>query len=366
MTLKRLLILFLFIPLIGFSQTGANSFTINGKLTGYDEGTSIKLVANGATTDLAVGKLQKGSFVLKGSLAEPILCFLIIGDNTPVEIYVENSTMTFIGDKKQPEKPIFNGSASHLDFKEFTGAILPILGQLNSLASTINSMVPGPDRDGLLKIYYATQENIQKEIDKFINAKPSSVVAPFVLQATSQFYDNPLLLEKRFLSLSPDVRKMTEAKKLESFINLAKIGAVGTQSLDFSQPDTIGKPVSLSSFHGKYVLVDFWASWCGPCRNENPNVVSNYQRFKNKNFTVLGISLDKPGQKDKWIKAIHEDSLTWTHVSDLQYWSNEAAKLYHVAQIPRNFLIDPNGKIIGKDLRGPALEAKLCELLGCN
>ena len=366
MLLKRLLILLFLTPALAFSQTSANGFVINGKLTGYEEGTDVKLILNGASTDLAVAKLQKGSFVLKGTLVEPSLCFLMVGDNTPFEIFVENSTISFIGDKNRAENPIVSGSASHKDFKEFTGAFMPILGQLNSLASTINSMIPGPDRDGLLKVYYATQDNIQKEIDKFIKAKPSSPVSPFVLQSTSQFYDDALLLERRFLSLDASVRNTAEGKKLENFINTAKIGAVGTQSLDFTQADTTGKQVALSSFRGKYVLMDFWASWCGPCRNENPNVVSNYLRFKDKNFTVLGISLDKPGQKEKWLKAIHEDSLVWTHVSDLQFWSNEAAKLYRVSSIPRNFLIDPNGKIIGKDLRGPALEAKLCEIFGCN
>ena len=137
-------------------------------------------------------------------------------------------------------------------------------------------------------------------------------------------------------------------------------------AMEFTQPDTTGTPVALSSFRGKYVLVDFWASWCGPCRQENPNVVETFNKFNTKNFTVLGVSLDRPGQKSKWIDAIHEDKLTWTHVSDLKFWDNEAAKLYKVQSIPQNILLDPDGKIIAKNLRGPALEAKLCEILGCN
>jgi peroxiredoxin len=113
-------------------------------------------------------------------------------------------------------------------------------------------------------------------------------------------------------------------------------------------------------------LLDFWASWCGPCRQENPTVVQNYHKFKDKNFTVLGVSLDRPGQKAKWLQAIHADNLTWTHVSDLQFWNNAVAQQYRVQSIPQNFLIGPDGKIVAKNLRGPDLESKLCEVLGCN
>jgi peroxiredoxin len=153
-------------------------------------------------------------------------------------------------------------------------------------------------------------------------------------------------------------------KELESYITFAKIGAVGSDAIEFTQNDEKGNPVSLSQFRGKYVLVDFWASWCKPCRLENPNVVKTFNRFKNKNFTVLGVSLDQA--KEPWLKAIDLDKLTWTHVSDLQFWNNAVAQLYHVQSIPQNFLVDPAGKIVAKDLRGEDLDRKLCELLGCS
>lgn len=140
-------------------------------------------------------------------------------------------------------------------------------------------------------------------------------------------------------------------------------GWIGKTAPEIALPDKDGKEVKLSSFRGQYVLVDFWASWCGPCRMENPNVVAAYAKYKNRNFTILGVSLDKPGQKEKWLQAVEDDKLTWTHVSDLKYWDSPVVPLYKIEGIPFNVLVDPSGKIIAENLRGADLEKKLGEVL---
>lgn len=142
-----------------------------------------------------------------------------------------------------------------------------------------------------------------------------------------------------------------------------KSGWVGKEAPEIALPDVNGNIIKLSSFRGKYVLVDFWASWCSPCRHENPNVVKAYNEFKDKNFTILGVSLDKPGEKDKWMKAIKDDNLTWPQVSELKYWDSEVVLLYNIEGIPYNVLVDPSGKVIAEGLRGDALEAKLQQVL---
>jgi len=166
--------------------------------------------------------------------------------------------------------------------------------------------------------------------------------------------------EARLNMISPKAKENYFGRIALKTIDDSNVGSIGSSALDFTQKDVNNNDVALSSYRGKYVLLDFWASWCGPCRQENPNVLKAYQKFKDKNFTVLGVSLDRA--KDPWLKAIKDDRLEWTHVSDLKFWSNEVAVKYKIQSIPQNYLLDPNGVIIGKNLRGEELQSRLEEL----
>ena len=200
-------------------------------------------------------------------------------------------------------------------------------------------------------------------IKRFILSNPDSYLSLIALYSVDGPSPDAFELDSLYNTLSPAIKSTESAHVFKTALEPLKHTAPGVMAPDFTQNDVNGVPVKLSSFRGKYVLVDFWASWCGPCREENPNVVKVYNKYKDKNFTIIGVSLDRATGKDDWLAAIKNDGLVWTQVSDLKYWSNEAAALYYVSSIPSNFLIGPDGKIIAKDLRGDDLDAKLKEVL---
>ena len=368
MMMKRILLaLVLAVP--GFLMAQNNTpatFTITGTIKGLSENAVVTLTDfNNPEDTLARTLVKKEVFVLKGKIAEANLFQLNFHDvQKKALLFIFNENITVTGESSAMQSLQVKGSVIHSDFVEFQTKFNPLVQKLSDLNQKIASK-PDIDRnDSLMIAYEANFKLIKKTIDDFVVEKKNSPVAPFVVLVTSEIEQDVVAVERRYNEMTPSQQTGFYGKLIKDQIEKEKIGAVGSEAIGFVQNDTTGKPVSLASFRGKYVLVDFWASWCQPCRMENPNVVAAFNRFKSKNFTVLGVSLDR--SKEPWIKAIRDDKLSWTHVSDLKYWNNEVAQKYRVESIPVNYLIGPDGKIVGKNLRGSDLHMKLCELLGCE
>jgi len=364
--MKKIFCIAVMIPSLVAAQDRVAGFRITGNVRGLAEKSKVFLTdANNPSDTVARANVKGGVFILTGRVAEPNLFELnYFSAKKKSLLFIGNDQVKVEGNIEDIKNLHFSGSQTQEEFLDFQKEFNPYFTRLNALVQLANSPAGSGKSDSISREYASTVMNVQTAIDQFIASRKSSPVSAFVLVAAGQLSEDAFLLEKRYNSLTPEVQNGFYGKYLKEQIDIGKVGAIGTDEIDFTQNDTTGNPVTLSSFKGRYVLVDFWASWCRPCRMENPNVVATYSKFRNRNFTVLSVSLDR--DRGSWIKAIRDDNLTWSHVSDLKYWNNEVAMKYKIQSIPQNLLIDPNGKIVGKNLRGADLDAKLCELLGCN
>ncbi|WP_343690817.1 TlpA disulfide reductase family protein [Chitinophaga sp.] len=321
--------------------------------------------------------LRKGNFTFKGSLKTPVHAVIILRHDTAaldpekytdnLGFYLENSVITIIS-SDSISHAIVKGSATNDDDAALTALQKPYKKVADSIMAIYWKRTAQERKDS---VWLSTIRPIMEKTENGYNADSRAFIAGHTnsyaaLVAFRQFelgYNfNPDTALAKFKKFSASLRESALGKKCADIITTGQHTNIGVIAQDFSQNDTTGKPVKLSDFRGKYVLVDFWASWCKPCRAENPNLLKAYNKYKDKNFTILGVSLDDEQTKRAWTGAVQKDGMPWTQVSDLKGFESAAAKLYGVTAIPSNFLIDPSGKIVARNLRGADLEKKLEEL----
>ena len=356
--LKNIFSLLLLFPLITIAQSKKKSseiistsnvemklnqgYSINGNVEGYPDGTVVDLLNGNNRMPEATTKVENGKFILKGKLDAPDFKLVTFDKSQAyVLLFLDNSDVSLIVKKDELDKAVVTGSKSHNDFMNYSNIARPYEPMFQQGAVI--------DQEAAKQCVY--------QLIKFIENNNTSFISPLAIYRINQLNKDGEMMEELYSKLAPEVKISPIGSYIGQQIEDAKRNPMGKVIPEFEQADVDGKMVNIKSFRGKYVLIDFWASWCGPCRGENPNVLSAYNKFKDKGFTVLGISLDR--EKNSWIQAINQDQLPWTQVSDLRGWQNALAQKFAIQSIPQNFLVDPSGIVIDKNLRGAALDARL-------
>lgn len=380
---RRILIALVLLPFVGVAQN--NDYRLTIRLSKPAPAAKAYLVYEYGMTDqktLDSAVLRKSVFSFRGTAGDPLVKAVIVIEHAGGRLgsYNAHSDSRVVwlakGDIRYKGSDsiataVVTGPRVNIDEASYEDEVLSLGRKKEDSLNAVYrdaSEVKRKDslfRRALFDLFRAEVKERDSLTLVWIGRHPDSYISLVQLQAIAGKNIDVSRIEPLFDSLSPTVRASATGRDLAEAINAARYTSIGAMAPDFTEEDTSGRPVKLSDFRGKYVLLDFWASWCGPCRAENPNVVKAYNKYRDKNFTVLGVSLDGPGQAKKaaWQGAINKDGLQWTQVSDVKAWNNAAAREYSIRAIPQNFLIDPSGRIVGRNLRGEELEKKLAEVL---
>ena len=366
--------LWLLCPLFCLAQHQPN-FEIKGTVKDVNVSSVYIVILNGMTQEIDSAKVVGGTFTLRGYVGTGqqsiLMSYNFKARKTPdvlgmIPIFLAPEKFTVAHDGAF-NKITISGSVANDEFNELKRQVLPYQAKLNSYRANIYQLQKNRDTSAAEKVY-AEQEQYENEVkDKvygaYIKRNPSSPVAFYTLNqlAGGGHHVDGAKLKPYFDLLPQNIRESEDgqmlSKRISDDITFNTHGAIGSHAPNFTLLDTAGRPVHLSDYKGKYVLVDFWANWCTPCRADNPHLVAAYNQFSKNGFTILSVSLDLRARQAAWLRAIDHDHLTrWTHVADLDKDQNTAAALLGVAAVPQNFLIDPTGKIIGRSLREGALE----------